>query len=782
MEDGAGAADGSSGSGTSPVGGMSTGSSNLSRKKTPAPAPVKKMVIKPFKVKPKLPEQFEAETWEKLKGAVAAVHTKQPVSCSLEELYRAVEDLCLHKMAENLYKQLQAECESFAEKKLKELLKYPCNCERLPSVLADERSLLDPRRTQTPDHVVFLAQVESAWQDHCNQMLTIRSIFLYLDRTYVIQTANVRSLWEMGLQLFRKYLTQHKEVEEKTIQGLLALIEKERCGEVVDRPLLKNLLRMLSSLQMYADCFEKVFLEETNAFYRSEGERFKSQTDVPDYLKHVETRLKEENERVNNYLDASTKKPLIQALEKQLLTSHVEHILTAGFDGLMDETRKEDLRRMYTLLKSVMSVEELKKTWHKYIRTTGLKMVEDEQKDKQMVQDLLDFKAKLDGIWDESFDRNDTFMNALKDAFESFINTRQNKPAELIAKFIDGLLRAGNKGQSEEELESAMDKVMTLFRFIQGKDVFEAFYKKDLAKRLLLGKSASTDAEKSMISKLKNECGSTFTNKLEGMFKDIDLSKDIMGTFRQSSRHAELLGDIELHVSVLTTGSWPPYTADKVNLPQELGKVQEVFSQFYLAKHSGRRLHWQNSLGHCVLKAWFPLGKKELSVSLFQAVVLMLFNDTDSIGFQEIKEASGIEDKELRRTLQSLACAKIRVLNKLPKGKDVADEDVFQFNAQFQQKLFRIKINSIQMKETQEESASTNERVFQDRQYQVDAAIVRIMKARKTLAHNQLLTELLPQLKFPVKPADCKKRIESLIEREYLERSKDNPQVYNYLA
>ena len=69
---------------------------------------------------------------------------------------------------------------------------------------------------------------------------------------------------------------------------------------------------------------------------------------------------------------------------------------------------------------------------------------------------------------------------------------------------------------------------------LQGKDVFEAFFKKDLAKRLLLGKSSSTDAEKNMISKLKAECGSQFTNKLEGMFKDMDLSRDIMASFRQS--------------------------------------------------------------------------------------------------------------------------------------------------------------------------------------------------------------------------------------------------------
>lgn len=39
---------------------------------------------------------------------------------------------------------------------------------------------------------------------------------------------------------------------------------------------------------------------------------------------------------------------------------------------------------------------------------------------------------------------------------------------------------------------------------LTGKDVFEAFYKKDLAKRLLVGKSASVDAEKSMLSKLKH--------------------------------------------------------------------------------------------------------------------------------------------------------------------------------------------------------------------------------------------------------------------------------------
>lgn len=58
-------------------------------------------------------------------------------------------------------------------------------------------------------------------------------------------------------------------------------------------------------------------------------------------------------------------------------------------------------------------------------------------------------------------------------------------------------------------------------------------FPQDLAKRLLVGKSASVDAEKSMLSKLKQECGGGFTSKLEGMFKDMELSKDINIAFKQ---------------------------------------------------------------------------------------------------------------------------------------------------------------------------------------------------------------------------------------------------------
>ncbi|KAK9823559.1 hypothetical protein WJX72_003747 [[Myrmecia] bisecta] len=724
------------------------------------PGTARKLTIKPLKSKPKLPEDFETTTWKKLQHAVHAVHGKQPVTVSLEELYRAVEDMCLHKMADRLYANLQQECNTHISAEL----------EKLAS-------------SQTIDPVLFLQHMGNCWHDHTSQMLTIRSIFLYLDRTYVISTTGVRSLFEMGLQLFRTHLASHPQVERKTVQGLLQLIKAERQGETVDRTLLKHLLRMFTSLNIYADGFEQPFLEQTAQFYAAEGIQYMQETDVADYLLHSEKRLGEEYERCQQYLDSSTRKALVHAVERQLLEKHMPTILEKGYDALMAEKRVPDLGRLYSLCARIHALEALKQSFREYIKKTGITMIMDEEKDKDMVNLLLEMKANLDTVLHQAFQHNEQFANAMKDAFEHFINQRQNKPAELIAKFIDAELKAGNKGQTDDELEVRLDKALILFRYISGKDVFEAFYKKDLAKRLLLGKSASTDSEKNMITKLKTECGSQFTNKLEGMFKDIDLSKDIMTSFRQAKAvQAKLTDGLDMNVNILTSGYWPTYPTVDAKLPLELNHYQEVFKAFYLSKHSGRRLVWHNSLGTCIVTAHFPKGKKELSVSLFQTVVLTLFNDADSLTFAEIQEASGIEEKELKRTLQSLACGKVRVLLKEPKGREVDSGDTFLFNEAFVASLYRIKINSIQLKETVEENKKTNDQVIQDRQYQIDAAIVRIMKTRKTLSHKLLVSELLVMLKFPIKASDLKKRIESLIDREYLERDEANQNVYNYLA
>lgn len=305
--------------------------------------------------------------------------------------------------------------------------------------------------------------------------------------------------------------------------------------------------------------------------------------------------------------------------------------------------------------------------------------------------------------------------------FEYFLNLNPKSP-EYLSLFIDDKLKKGVKGMSDQEIEHVLDKTMVLFRFIQDKDIFERYYKQHLAKRLLLNKSSSDDLEKSMITKLKTECGCQFTSKLEGMFKDISISNTLNDEFKGHSLSNEVSAiskviyflslfiifslqiNIDLSVRVLTTGYWPTQNnPSKCNIPLVARQAFENFRKFYLAKHNGRKLTLQSQLGWVDLNAEFyaplkkavemsnvdsqrafpesdvsssgPSGmmmtmpggpqiasvkprKHILNVSTHQMCILMLFNSRAKLSYDDIKNETDISDKDLTRALQSLAIGK----------------------------------------------------------------------------------------------------------------------------
>ena len=101
---------------------------------------------------------------------------------------------------------------------------------------------------------------------------------------------------------------------------------------------------------------------------------------------------------------------------------------------------------------------------------------------------------------------------------------------------------------------------------------------------------------------------------------------DCMRLCPQAMVRAKVPAGVDMNVNVLTSGYWPSYPIIEATLPQELSGYSQVFKDFYLAKHSGRKLVWQNSLGTCVLRARFSKGVKELSVSMFQVNSLGLLH------------------------------------------------------------------------------------------------------------------------------------------------------------
>ncbi|KAL4853220.1 Cullin-4 [Chlorella vulgaris] len=613
------------------------------------------------------------------------------------------------------------------------------------------------------------------------QRVVALQVFLYLDRAYVVGKPGTLSVFQLGLQQLRCHMEALPHVHNRIVDSLLQLVEAERSGEAVTRHLLKHTVAMLTNLRLYEDGARDMLLSSATQYYSREGSTLINELDLAAYLVHCERRLAEEYDRCEAYLGLSLRRPLKSILDQCLLEAHMSSILD-GTRQLLASCQEQDLGRLYSMCNRIGALAGLRLVYRGYIRSAGSEFVTDEHKarEDEMVARMLRFRRDMQSVLHNSFANHADFALALKEGFEACLNSRADKPAELIAKYLDSILRRGSKaGAQDSSLEEVLDAALALFRYVQGKDVFEAFYKRILSRRLLMGRSASMDAEKLCISKIKAECGPQFTNQLEGMLKDIEISSDIMSGYKQFVAAQPASAGVDMNVLVLTSGFWPSYRAFECLLPSELLRAQKEFADYYLSKHGGRKLAWHGTSSNCVVRAHFPLGVKELQASLHQATILLLFNESEQLSFSDVQAAIKLEETELRRTLASLSLAKEKVLRKEPAGSDISPKDVFRFNEKYTSKLYRVKINNLQMQDSDEDSKKTNEQVLQDRFHQIDAAVVRIMKMRKTLSHNLLLGELASQLRFPVGQSDVKKRIESLIDREYLQRVEHG---YEYLA
>ena len=98
--------------------------------------------------------------------------------------------MCFHKLSESLYARLREMCDAHTK-----------------------ASLAGVAAHVGTGAAAFLRHMNAAWLRHCQQMLLIRSIFLYLDRSYVLTAADTRSLFDMGLQQFRTHLLALPQVK-----------------------------------------------------------------------------------------------------------------------------------------------------------------------------------------------------------------------------------------------------------------------------------------------------------------------------------------------------------------------------------------------------------------------------------------------------------------------------------------------------------------------------------------------------------------------------------------
>ncbi len=609
----------------------------------------------------------------------------------------------------------------------------------------------------------FLNIICDNWDEYLLVTRIYSQILLYFDRTYLKQY-NKPSVTDMCLQKYKDFLLDTKEdLMGRIVEGLLDRMDSIRttsddsCGFLIRR--LIALLWMLSDARGCESIFREVFFEK----YIFRLEQYYSDLAVKliDSFGFVKTALNAfemepmmvlNGHQSNQYL----RQRISDALVSAWITPHY-HTVVKSF--LTSSASLEALRGMYMLFKWDKAASD-------FFQSVWLNELESKVSPSMEIIDLIEFLKTIYSQISSAFSDDHQILFATNSLLEGVLNA--DEPVTLsrkLALHMDGLLRERNEVHLGSE--SLLNDSVLIFRLIASKDVFESFGCLFLARRLLGGKS-NINAEMEVTSRLKMECGPGYTAKMEAMIQDVLKSSNLVK-----------------YAKILTTGVWPikPGT-NKVKWPPVMQSLIGEMERDYSKKFSGRLLSWSPCYGSIEMHAKLASGEYTWTMSTLQGMILLVMDGNKDHGWTvgQLAEFTGVDSHEIKRHVLSLT-TKHKVLL-----KEVYDgQDTFRVNQNFTANYRFVKLPLIADNQlpANENPSAVPSTVDEDRKHSTEAAIVRIMKARKKLESPALLAEVTNILKSRFVPANelVQNRIRNLIEREFIRHSiEDNVTWYYYVA
>lgn len=594
------------------------------------------------------------------------------------------------------------------------------------------------------------------WERYTTAGTYNNHLFKYLNRHWVKREMDEgkKDVYDIyTLHLVRWKLDMFGSTQNAVMDAVLRLVEKQRNGETIEQSKIKKVVDSFvalgideadstkTNLDVYRQFFEMPFIDATKKYYQQESRDFLADNSVVDYMKKAERRLDEEKDRVPLYLLNEIMQPLMKACEQVLIADHC-NLMRDEFQVLLDNDREEDMARMYKLLARIPDgLDPLRARFEAHVRRAGLLAVEkvasngENTEPKAYIDALLEVNTQYAALVQSAFTGESEFVRSLDNACREYINRNKvcqknsARSPELLAKHADNVLKRSTKATEEDDMEKMLNQVMTVFKYIEDKDVFQKFYSKTLAKRLVNGTSASPDAETSMISKLKDASGFEYTNKLQRMFQDMQTSRDLNSAYEewihQNLEKEDIKEGIDAYYQILGTGFWPlqPPTTTFAP-PPAIVKTYERFNNFYSNKHGGRKLTWLWHLCKGEIRANYAKMNKvpyTFQVSTYQMAILLLFNDSDTVSYDEMVSTTMLQKETLDPSLGIMLKAKVIIAE--PENAPPQSGTGYRLNYNFKSKKLKVNLNMAIKAEQKQEAEDTHKTIEEDRKMLMQACL-----------------------------------------------------------
>lgn len=658
---------------------------------------VKNIPLKAMKLRDVLSEDDLARSLSQQARSCLSILSGEPLA-SYEQVYKECDRLCRHGQWKTVYSGIVSEVTNYSRT---ELLQIFSKCSTLE-------------------------QVVSAWSAFEKNVRAVQDVFSVLDRVYCKRETGVIRLAPLLFGLFRQHVwaVEGKKMNKMAMQSADEL--RSRLDVSVDLDLLANYFKMTVRIDTFSSNVKGILLERTFKHYNGVFVDRLRAFDLRQMVDFVIQVWAFEHGICKVYPEG-VQSEMKSVLGKVLISDRMAYWSEDCLNEFVTRFDIEYCQKLYQLMGFVDAHSILCSCFGLVIKQTALGILGSDS--QNIISLLLSFKDQAEGLVSQALYSNAHFINAAKDGIESAINSQAAYVAELLAFHFNLLLITPMT--DVDMLRLSIDKGIALFRHIQGKEVFEALSKRFLSQRLLARQSIGIDYEQLFMSRLKDECGAAFTSRMDGMIRDVSISRDTTSAFQKSSAYRSRPHSAAFSVNIMTGGIWPPSASNsKIFVPEVIERDVQLFETHYYKYARKRRLSWDHSLDECIIRVSFDNGPVDISMPNKMAAILLQFDYCNELAVSSLLSLSKLDPGTFQKSLN--------VLKSLDVLREEDSRVLFNAKASLPDKVYLHYPQQLLPSFTASQEASHSDLTDEERSFRVDAAIVRLLKKKGKCSLDEL--------------------------------------------